>query len=610
MHEDEELVVEKFKFSTWKKIFKIILRSKKAIVLMLLSITLTACVDICYPLLNRYALETFFGETPDFSNMYIVFGLYALVAVLTGFNVWMFIRSAVIVEEATTYEIRMQAFDRLQQLSFSYFDTTQSGWIMARMTSDARKLSSIISWGLIDLVWGIAVMFGILVVSFFVNWRLALILLALLPVFMVIAILYRRKILKEYRDVRKINSSITASYNEGFMGANTTKTLVLEDDNAHEFRLLNNKMRHRSIKAAVWSSLFWPTILALGYVGVSIVSGVGGDMVLKGGLTVATLYLFINYSINFFDPVMQIARVLADFQQAQASAERVIALIETESDIKDTPEVVEKYGDIYNHKIENWEKIRGDINFKNVSFKYKGTEQYVLKDFDLDIKAGQMIAFVGETGSGKSTIVNLISRFYEPTEGEILIDGLSYKERSISWLHANLGYVLQAPQLFSGSIADNIRFGKLDATEEEIIKAAKLANAHDFIVKLDKGYDTLVGEGGSKLSVGEKQLISFARAVVADPAILVLDEATSSIDSENEKVILSAIDTVMKQRTSLVVAHRLSTVVNADKIIVLKDGVILEQGTHKELLANRGYYFELYKNQFLQELESQLISEI
>ena len=616
MMEDEleELQNEKINLGTWKKLFKVIFKSKKALIRMLIAVTIMTCIDIFYPLLNKYALETFFGENPDFSMRYLFYGLYALVALGMGISVWSFIRAASIVEEQTTYDIRIEAFRHLQELSFSYYDTTQSGWIMARMTSDTRKLASIISWGLVDFLWGFMLMIGILVASIIIDWRLALILIALIPIFFFLSMFFRKQILKQYRKVRKINSSITASYNEGFMGANTTKTLVLEKDNAKEFNKLNRKHYTRSIRASLIQGLFWPTILFIGYVGVAFVSGIGSNFVIDdaglGIFTVATLYLFIDYAIKFFDPIMQIARVLSDFQQAQASAERVLSLIATPSDIVDTKEVEEKYGSIFNKNKENWEKIEGSITFKNVSFKYKNTENYVLKNFNLEIKAGEMVAFVGETGSGKSTIVNLISRFYEPTEGEILIDGKNYKERSISWLHDNLGYVLQTPQLFSGTIRENIAYGKFDATDEEIIEAAKLANAHEFISKLEKGYDTLVGEGGNKLSLGEKQLISFARAVVDNPSILVLDEATSSIDTENEKVILGAIETVLKERTSLVVAHRLSTIVKADKIIVLQNGEIIEMGTHHELLKQKGYYFELYRNQFMQELENKMVSEV
>lgn len=611
---EEQDVVESFKINTWKKIFKIIAKDKKVIFKMIIIVLLLTSLDIIFPLLNKYAIETYFSDKPDFTNRHLFIAIYGVVALIFGLTVWGFIRAAAVVEEATTFELRMQAFKNLQQLSFSYFDTTPTGWVMARMTSDARRLASIISWGIVDILWGFMLMIGILVVSFFINWRLALILTALLPFFLVIAIYFRKKILKEYREVRKINSQVTASYSESFMGAKTTKTLVLEDENNYEFDLIATRMKKRSLKAAFISSLFWPTILMLGYIGVVLVLYQGGILIINDptGLifTTSTLYLFIDYAIKFFDPVMVIARVLADFQQAQASAERVISLIETVPEILDTEEVVAKYGDIFNHKKENWETIKGKISFNNVSFKYKNTEQYVLENFNLTILPGQMVALVGETGSGKSTIVNLISRFYEPTEGEILIDDQNYQLRSISWLHANLGYVLQTPQLFSGTIKENIRYGRLEATDDEIITASKLANAHSFIIEQEKGYDTDIGEGGNKLSLGQKQLISFARAVIANPKILVLDEATSSIDTENEKVILDAMKTVLKGRTSIVVAHRLSTVVKADVIIVLRDGKVIEQGTHQELLHLKGYYFELYRNQFIQELEQKLISTI
>lgn len=613
----EEKDFEKFKFNTWKRIISIVLKNKGALIAMIIFVLMSTVVDICYPLLNRFVLQTYFEGNPSQNNVtftWVIIG-YISIVISMGVSVWGFIYFSTKVEESTTYEIRMLAFDKIQKLSFSYFDTTPSGWLMARMTSDARKLSSIISWSIVDLLWGIMTMVGILIISFIIDFRLALILVLLIPIFFIISIYCKNKILKEYREVRKINSAITASYNESFMGANTTKTLVLEDDNNASFNNVINKMRKRSIRASVFSSLYWPTILFLGYIGIAAVLGIGaglveGGKILGTSITVATLYLFVDYSIKFFDPVMMIARVLTDLQQAQASAERVLQLIDEKPDIIDAPEVIEKYGDIYNFNKENWEKIQGNIEFKNVTFSYKNTDVNVLKDFNLEIKSGEMIAFVGETGSGKSTIVNLICRFYEPTSGDILIDGKSYKERSMSWLHSNLGYVLQTPQLFSGTIKENIRYGKLDATDEEIIYAAKLANAHEFISKLENGYDTFVGESGNKLSLGEKQLISFARAVVANPSIIVLDEATSSIDTENEKAILEAMKTVLKNRTSLVIAHRLSTVVDADKIIVLKHGKILEIGTHKELLAKKGYYFNLYKNQFMQELENKMINNL
>lgn len=323
-----------------------------------------------------------------------------------------------------------------------------------------------------------------------------------------------------------------------------------------------------------------------------------------GGLSYGVFVMFISYTIQFFDPVSQLAGTIAEIQQAQASAERIISLVETEPDIWDKKEVIEKYGDLFTPKKENWEQINGDIEFKNLYFSYKNGEK-VFQNFNLNIKKGQTIALVGETGSGKSTIVNLLCRFYEPTSGEILIDGKDYRQRSLLWLQSNLGYVLQSPHLFSGTIKDNIRYGKLDATDEEIIRAAKLVDAHQFIMETENGYDTDVGENGGNLSTGQKQLISFARAIVGNPAIFVLDEATSSIDTETERVIQNAIEKVLSDRTSFVVAHRLSTIVSADKIIVLRKGKIEESGTHGELLRNKGYYYRLYTNQLLQEKEEE-----
>ena len=279
----------------------------------------------------------------------------------------------------------------------------------------------------------------------------------------------------------------------------------------------------------------------------------------------------------------------------------IISLIETEPDIVDRPEVIEKYGTLFNYKLENFEEIKGDLKFDNVSFKYNVGEQ-VLTDFNLDVKAGQSIALVGHTGAGKTTIVNLICRFYEPTSGKILIDGKDYKDRSMGWLHSNLGYVLQDPHLFSGNVLENIRYGRLNATDEECIEAAKAVEAHEFIMKFEKGYDTECGEGGSRLSVGQKQLISFARAILADPKILVLDEATSSVDTETEQVIQIAINKLLKGRTSFIVAHRLSTIVHSNRILVLDQGKVIEEGTHRELIKKAGAYHKLYTNQYSEEM--------
>lgn len=602
--EEKDYSEDKINFKTWSKIIKVVLKSWKPLIMMVISVVVLTACDILFPIMNRFAVDNFFvNQDYTYAQPYIIAAV--LLAVFLGLSIWSFILFAGKVEVKTSYELRRQAFAKLQELPFSYYDKTPMGWIMARMTSDSRRLASIIAWGLVDFIWSGLIMTTILIIIYVINWRLALIITVLVPVLSVIAIYIRKKLLKSYRDVRKVNSQITASYNEGFMGAKTTKSLVLEQHNRDEFHELTSKMRRNSIKAAIYSSLFWPLILLLGYIGVATTLYQGGIMVLEEVILVGTLYLFIDFTLKFFEPIMQIARLLAEFQQAQASAERIVALIETDPDIYDTPEVKEKYGTIFEPKKENWEEIVGKVQFDNVTFKYdKG--QTVLNNFNLTIEAGQNVAIVGETGSGKSTIVNLICRFYEPTNGKIYIDNKDYKERSISWLHSKLGYVLQSPHLFSGTIMENIRYGRLDATDEEVIEASKVVNAHSFITGLDNGYNTEVGEGGNKLSVGQKQLVSFARAVLADPKILILDEATSSIDTESEQIIQKAIEVILKDRTSVVIAHRLSTIINADKILVLKQGDVIEAGTHHELLSKRGAYFDLYKNQFMREMEEKL----
>lgn len=608
---DEELEYEelddepkKLSSSVWKKIIKLVLKRKKHIIVMLISIILLALLDVLTPLLNAEVIRVFFSENPEFSRKWFFIGLYVLGAILYMITIYLFLRNAGHVEVEVGYEIRKEAFEKLQELPFSYYDKTPSGWIMARLTSDSRKLSEIISWGMVDLFWSVFTMLGVLVMIYITNWKLALIITGITPIMFIVCVYFTKTILVAYRSVRKTNSKITGSFNESILGAKTTKTLCLEDSRYSEFKVLTHSMKKDSLKAIFRSSLFWPIILIMGYIGVSLTLGIGGGGILGyiGGIevTVEVLYLFINYTTLFFDPVMQIARVLSDLQQAQASAERIIDLIETDVDIYDTDEVKAIYGTFLSPKRENWEDIEGNVEFRDVTFSYTQKE-VVLKNFNLTVKKGETIALVGTTGAGKSTIINLLCRFYEPTSGEILIDGKNYKERSINHLHENLGYVLQTPHLFNGTIKENIQYGKINATEEEIIEAAKKAQAHEFITSLKDGYDTVVGEGGSKLSLGQRQLISFARAIIKDPKILILDEATSSIDTETEKLIQGVMKDFMNGRTTFIVAHRLSTIIDADKILVIKDGEIKESGTHKELLLQEGIYYNLYKKQFIKE---------
>jgi ATP-binding cassette subfamily B protein len=381
------------------------------------------------------------------------------------------------------------------------------------------------------------------------------------------------------------------------MGAQTSKTLDREALNNEEFFRETGDMYRASMRSATVSAIYMPLASLVISLATGAILIAGGHDVQHGVLTIGTLNFFINIGGMMFEPIRNFAGIFSEFQSCQAAAERVADVLTSVSEIVDSPEVTEKYGDFFRPRRENWEKIRGDVDFDHVSFWYQEGEP-VLTDFDLHVKAGENIALVGETGGGKSTIVNLLCRFYEPREGIIRIDGRDYRERSQLWLQSSLGYVLQTPHLFSGSIMENIRYGRLEATDEEVREAARLVGADEFIEKLEKGYDTDAGEGGGNLSTGQKQLISFARAILADPAIFVLDEATSSIDTVSEQRIQAAADKLLRGRTSFVIAHRLSTVRSADRILVIDGGRILEAGSHRELMAKKGRYHELYENQF------------
>lgn len=591
----------KVQLGTWKKIISIVFKSKKHLILLITFASFLAVLDGAIPLLNRYAIDTFFiGGEYETWPWFVLANL--LLALGFGLSVWGFIKQAGIIEAETSYELRRQAFKNLQRLSFSYFDQTPQGWVMARMTSDARKLSLIISWGLVDFVWAGLSMLIILIVLFVTYAKLALIVTTIVPLMLLVAYYFRKLILKYHRIARKHNSHLTAQYSEGFLGAKTTKSLSIEESNFAEFAETAGMLRQASIKAVISSALFSSILLIIAFVAVSLTMYQGSIEVLELAITVGTLQMFIAYTINFFEPIIELSRILSDFQNAQASAERIVQLIETKPELNDTPEVEKTYGSLFVEKRENWEPLKGDVRFHDVTFWYKENE-VILERFNLTVEEGMSVALVGHTGSGKTTIVNLLSRFYEPKGGSILIDGKDYRERSIQWLHRRLGYVMQSPHLFSTTIKENIRYGRMDATDDDVIYAAKMVGIDTFVDKLDAGYDTFVGEGGNLLSIGQKQLISFARAVLADPRILILDEATSSIDSESEQVIQMATRKLLEGRTSFIVAHRLSTIVDADLIIMLDMGKIIEMGNHETLLANRGPYFELYRNQFFKEKE-------
>lgn len=600
MEHFEEEQVNKIDINVWKKVFKILASLKgKIFVLIVLAVTL-AFTDALSGILQVYAIETFI-DAGNLKTLPYFIVLQVFMIVIVVLMVWGFIRKGSEIEASVTFIIRKQAFENLQKLSFSYFDKTPQGWIMARMTSDSKRLANIISWTILDFFWSLLYMLFTLGVLYFYNLKLALIVTLSLPVMFFIVFIFRKRMLRAHRKSRKFNSIATAKYSEAFLGAKTTKTLVIEDSNLSEFDEVTNNLKRSTVKAISISALFSSILLVVTYVTLAFVMYTGTKLVvLNNVISISVLFLFLRSTLNFFEPVMQLTNILSNVQQAQASAERVISLVETKSEIVDTLDVVSEYGTQLNPVKDNYQTIKGDVWFKNVSFHYIKDEQ-VLDNFSLKIKAGQKVALVGATGSGKTTIVNLLSRFYEPVSGQILIDNVDYKDRSINWLHSQIGYVLQTPHLFSTTILENIRYGKLDATLEEVVNVSKIVGLDEFVQTLKDGYDTHVGEGGNLLSLGQKQLISFARALINDPKILILDEATSAIDSESEQLIENATKTILENRTSFVVAHRLSTIKDSDLIILLDKGLIKEMGNHNELINKKGLYFDLYKSQFIAE---------
>lgn len=603
--EQNKATAPKIRVGVWRRIGKYAMRYPGMVYLIIAVMLGTALMDIFYPLFQGYAIDNFIlMETvdglPQFGLGYFAACLFQAVCVA------LFVYFAGKLEMNISYDIRKDGFDKLQRLSIAFFDKTSVGYLLARMISDVGRLSELIAWAIVDVAWAVAFLIGAIVSMFFLSPQLALITLAVIPVFVAISVVFQKRILKWQRRVRKTNSRITSAFNENMLGAVTTKTLVREQKNLEEFEQLTGEMRYASRRSSVLSAFFMSIVMIIGTTGTAAALYFGLGLVSVGGISLGTLSIFISYTMMMFEPVQSIARILAEMQTAQASAERVITLLDTPLDIVERPEVVETFGDIFEPRQENWPPLEGKIEFKHVDFSYIPDEP-ILTDFSLAIEKGETVAIVGETGAGKSTIVNLICRFYEPTGGTIEIDGADYRARSQLWLEKNLGYVMQVPHLFSGSVADNIKFGRCDASDEEMIRAAKMVNAHSFIEKLPHGYDTQVGEEGATLSTGQKQLISLARVLLVDPRIFVLDEATSSIDTEIEALIQDAINTALKDRTSIVIAHRLSTIRGADRILVLRAGEIVEQGNHDELIAQKGAYFRLYTNQFHAEQQDRII---
>ena len=557
-----------------------------------LAIVVVSLLDAYFTILSKRIIDEGI-LLQDKAAVLRFFGMYGAIVVVQAVGVFFFIFLVGVQGEGVRYELRKQLFNHLQQLSLSYFSNTPLGWIMSRVTSDTEKMAELLTWGIIDTTYAAVSIVVSAVFMFSINWQLALIVLLSLPAMMYAALKFRTRIYHHYRLSRKANSKMTAGLNENITGVRVVKALRREDRNLQDFKVLSTAMYRSSYRAAYLSALFQPTIQVISAVSLGLILWRGGIKVELGSMTIGGLQAFVSYIMMILWPIQDLARVYADMQNAVASSERVFSLIDTQPGIHNRPDAVSAAS------------LAGDIDFEGVSFRYEEDEP-VIQNLSFHIPYGQTVALVGPTGGGKTTIVNLLCRFYEPTEGVIRIAGTDYLNLTLETIQSRIGVVLQTPHLFSGSIRENIRYGKLDATDKEVEDAAKLAGAHNFITHFEHAYEQNVGEGGNLLSVGQKQLISIARAILSNPDIFVMDEATSSVDTLTEALIQNGMEKLMTGRTSFIIAHRLSTIKNADVILVIRDGQIAESGNHKSLMLLKGHYYKLYTQQFRHELETQL----
>lgn len=584
------------------KLWPFIKRYKRMFIWMIITGIMYSVFDSIIPLFNRYAINHFVAEkTLDTIVIFILgyLGVTIVQCIINYINV-MFCAK---IELYMDRDLRNGAFSHLQQVSLSYFNKNNVGYIHARVMSDTGKIGELVAWQMMDVVWwGSYVIFAI-VVMLLIDARMAMYLILLLPIAGLVTWFFEKKLLIYNRQVRELNSKITSDINEGITGVKSIKTLAISKKINKEFKDDTDKMFNKCIRTTHHSAMFTSVMTLLSTMALALILWKGGRLTVEGLVEIGTLSVFMSYALGMLEPIQSIINSITRMIAVGVNIERYLDLVNTVGEVYDSPEVIEKYGDSFNPKYENFEKLEGEIEFKDVTFKYPDGEEIVLEDFNLKVEKGQSVAIVGETGAGKSTLVNLVCRFFEPTKGQVLIDGRPANERSLKWLHSNIGYVLQTPYLFSGSLRDNLIYGKEDATDEEILEALNKVGADKILGKLKDGLDTELGEGGDFLSTGEKQLLSIARALLADPKILILDEATSSVDSVTEHAVQKAISTVTKDRTSFIIAHRLSTIVGADTILLVSDGKIIERGTHKELMKKKEEYYSLYMRQF-EELET------
>ena len=617
----EELTIEKVNLAIWGKAFKYLAKYWPLVILIIGCMAFTSFYDASFvPTMSASLIGAFKNNaglvdgiqsiwditlTPkilgitielsfaSFLITYIVMILLRSVAIFGTFFIMSYFQMIIMVN------LRRDAFKKIQELSFSYFDKTSSGWLIARLQNDTSTVGEVMSYSLLSIFWIVFDVIFTLITMFTISWQLSLIILATTPIVGLIIFFFETRILKLHRIARNAYSYFVGWLAECISGNKTIKVMSIEDRMKKECGDVTEDIRVKRYKANCFSAFFQPSISIISAITTALIILVGPMLLIdpEGVVEISVLVLFIGFVGQIYNPIQNSAEIISDLMASQASVEKIFSLIEERPTLVDSAKVIETYGGLFDNKVENFPKFKGKIEFRNVSFSYnKGIE--IIHNLNLTIEKGTTVAIVGETGCGKSTTVNLLCRFYDPTSGEVLIDDVDYKLRSVGWIRSNIGYVQQNPFIFKGTLYDNVRYGKLDATNEEIVKVCKMLNLDEFINTLPQKYDTFLRDGGEELSLGQKQLISFARAIIRNPHLLILDEATSSIDTETEHEIQGAINSITKGRTSLIIAHRLSTIINSDRIIVMSEGKIVEDGNHVTLMNKKGRYYKLYMNQF------------
>lgn len=572
----------------WRRLFSYIFQYRGHIAIIAFCGAVTGITEVIPGYITMRMVKDIQAHGPDASLT-----LWAILILLSGFVasavVFGFVMYVCKVRSKASYKIRDDAFRNIQLQSFRFFDRRPVGWLMARLMSDCERLSNIVAWGFLDFSWGTAMMLSMAVVMLFLNWKLALFAFAFIPVIAWITVKLRRSILRTAREVRATNSVLTGTINESIMGVLTSKSFVQEESHLEDLKKTTNKLYNSSVENLTISAVYVPIVMTTASMVTGVTLAVGGLEVVQGVFVLSVFLAFMMWVRYFLEPAMEMAAWFTEMQTAQASAERVLAVMDAQ------PDIVSKVNSEYSTPSE----IKS-VQVRSLGFAYESGVP-VLQDINFKINAGESLAIVGPTGGGKTTLVNLLCRFYEPTTGIIEVNGIDYREFSLNWYRSQLGVVLQHAHVFSGPILENIRYGRIEATDDEVIATARLAGAHDFIEAMEHGYQTNAGAGGSKLSAGQKQLVSIARALLSDPQILVFDEATSSVDTDTEQHIQQGIEQLLRERICFIIAHRLSTVRNVDKIAFVEAGRIVEFGSHIELLRQQGRYATMYQQQSLRE---------